>query len=71
MTKTELKKQVFALPEVERRRLGEDLIKSTFPPLTAREQAELERAWEAYQANPDDVYPAEEVFRDARALLRK
>lgn len=61
VTNTELQRRALALPEVERRALGEVLIHSTFPRLTAGEQAELERAWEAYQANPEDVHSAEEV----------
>ena len=69
MTKTELKRQALALPEVERRALGEVLIHSTFPRLTAGERAELERAWEAYQANPDDVHSAEEVHSELMARL--
>ena len=41
------------------------------PPLTPEEKAKLDRAWEAYQANPDDVYQADRVLREAWARLKK
>ncbi|MCH7750243.1 MAG: addiction module protein [Acidobacteria bacterium] len=71
MTKRELKKQVLALPEQDRVELTRDLTGSLLPPLTADEQVELDRAWEAYQANPDDVVSAEDAHRSFQARLRK
>ncbi len=71
MTKTELTKQVLALPEQDRVELTRDLTGSLLPPLTADEQVELDRAWEAYQANPDDVVSAEDAHRSFQARLRK
>ena len=71
MTKTELTKQVLALPEQDRVELTRNLTGSLLPPLTADEQVELDRAWEAYQANPDDVVSAEDAHRSFQARLRK
>ncbi len=71
MTKTELKEQVLALPEQDRVELTRDLTGSLLPPLTADERAELDRAWDAYQANPDDVVSAEDAHRSFQARLRK
>ena len=71
MKKSELQKQVLALPEQDRVKLTRDLTVSLLPPLTAEEQAELDSAWAAYQANPDDVVSAEEAHRSFQARLRK
>lgn len=68
---SELQKQALSLSERERVELAKVLVGSIPQPLTAEEQAELDRAWEAYQANPDDVYSAEEVHKELQALLAK
>ena len=71
MSNTDLEKQALALSEHERVELAKVLVGSIPPPLTAEEQAELDRAWEAYVANPDDVYSAEQVHKELQAILAK
>ena len=72
MTKAEIKKQALSLSEADRLSLADDLVQSVDPfSLTDTEQAQLDEAVNAYQANPEDVIPAEEVHRELLALIRR
>jgi putative addiction module component (TIGR02574 family) len=64
MTRTELQQRALALPETERLALADALFESLAPFwLDSGEQAKVDKALEAYRANPGDVRPADEVHR--------
>ena len=73
MTRIEVERHALALPEGERRQLADALLDSVAPfSLDKAEQAKVERALEAYRANPDDVHSADDVHRRiARRLARE
>ena len=64
MTNAELKKSARELPPEERVELIDTLIEKRFPPLTDEQKALLDRRWEAYKADPDDVFPAETLHAE-------
>ena len=51
----------------ERAELIDSLIEEGLPPLTDEQKVSLDRRWEAYKANPDDVFPAETVHAELMA----
>ena len=64
MTRTELQQHALALPEAERLQLADALVESVAPfSLASGEQEKVDRALEAYRANPDDVRSADDVHR--------
>ena len=64
MTRIELQRHALALPEGERLQLADALLDSVVPfSLDKAEQAKVDRALEAYRANPDDIRSADEVHR--------
>ena len=73
MTRIELQRHALALPEGERLELANALLDSVVPfSLDRAEQAKVDRALEAYRANPDDVHSADDVHRRiARRLARE
>ena len=70
MTNADLKKQALELPPEERLELADSLVESTLPPLTDEQKAVLDRRWEAYKANPNDVFSWEEVKAELDQLQR-
>ena len=70
MTNADLKKQALELPPEERLELADSLVESTLPPLTDEQKAVLDRRWEAYKANPNDVFSWEEVKAELDHLQR-
>ena len=70
MTNADLKKQALELPPEERLELADSLVESTLPPLTDEQKAVLDRRWEAYKANPNDVFNWEEVKAELDHLQR-
>lgn len=73
MTRIELQRHALALPEGERLQLADALLDSVVPfSLDEAEQAKVDRALEAYRANPDDIRSADEVHhRIANRLARE
>lgn len=71
MKKFEIKNQAPALPVEEREQLASELWDSTLKPLTDEQKALLDERLAAYRANPNDVYPADEVYRAVRARLHQ
>ena len=71
MKTAELREKAFALPQEERLALGQALMGSALPPLTEAQQAHLDQAVGAFEANPDDVYSEEEVNREVLDRLKK
>ena len=67
MTSTELKRHALALPLQERIELIDALLEEGLPPLTEAQKKLIEERWAAYEANPDDVFPAEDVHAEAIA----
>ena len=67
MTSAELKRYALALPPQERIELIDALLEEGLPPLTEAQKTLIEERWAAYEANPDDVFPAEDVHAEAIA----
>ena len=59
--KLELQTLALSLPNEEQLEFADWLVESNLPPLTDEQKELLERRWEAYKANPDDVFSWEEV----------
>ena len=64
MTNAEFKKRALELPPEERVELIDTLIEEGLPPLTDEQKALLDRRWDAYKANSDDVFPADKVHAE-------
>jgi hypothetical protein len=71
MKATELKEKALALPQEERLELGQVLMGSSLPPLTKAQQAHLNRAVVAFEANPDDIYSEKQVNQEVLDRLKR
>lgn len=60
MTKTEIEKQAFKLPEPERRELGVRLIESTLPNLTQAQQELIHTRIQQHDRDPSSSLSQEE-----------
>ena len=67
MTSTELKRHALALPPQRRIEPIDAPLEAGLPPLTEARKTLIEERWAAYEANPDDVFPAEDVHAEAIA----
>ena len=67
MTSAELKRHALALPLQQRIELIDALLEEGLPPLTEAQKTLVEERWAAYEANPDDVFSAEDVHAEAIA----
>ena len=67
MTSTELKRHALALPPQQRVELIDALLEEGLPPLTEAQKLLIDQRWAAYETNPDDVFPAEDVHAEAIA----
>lgn len=71
---SEIEHQARMLPPAERARLAEILLKSLQePPLSEIEAAwrqEIEQRVAAYERGETNTYPAEDVFAEARRIIR-
>jgi len=69
----QIEDQVRVLPPEERAKLAESLLESLHAPLAEIEQAwadEIERRVAAFDRGEIPIYPAEDVFAEARRLSR-
>ena len=67
MTSAELKRRALALPLPQRIELIDALLDEGLPPLSEAQRVLIDQRWAAYEANPDDVFPAEDVHAEAIA----
>jgi putative addiction module component (TIGR02574 family) len=67
VTSAELKRHALALPRQQRIELIDALLEEGLPPLTEAQKVLIDQRWTAYEANPDDVFPAEAVHPEAIA----
>ena len=67
MTSAELKRHALALSPQQRVELIDALLEDGLPALTEAQKVLIDQRWAAYEANPDDVFPAEDVHAEAIA----
>ena len=67
MTSAELKRHALALPPQQRVELIDALLEEGLPRLTEAQKTLIDERWAAYKANPEDVFPADEVHAEAIA----
>ena len=65
VTSAELKRHALALPPQQRIELIDALLEEGLPPLTDAQKRLIEERWAAYEANPDDMFAAEDVHVEA------